>query len=150
MNQLANLKFSWCLGPMEDHICIRWWNFKYTLKYLINWWRNLLKKSHKIPRWIRVSKANKLQTLDEFLIKIINEDLGDPYMLSRSNLNHLLIDLLALRVLNHIYELDGAWVITHYLQKQQTIHWHIFGIFVSKQRKMKYDTIKCAWWSLPM
>ena len=108
MNHLASLTFSWLLGLMEDHICVRWCNMKYPLKYLINCWRNLLKKSHKIPRWIRVSKANQLQTLDDFLIKITCEDHGDPYMMLRANVNQLLIVLLALRVSNPRYELDGA------------------------------------------
>jgi hypothetical protein len=36
------------------------------------------------------------------------EDHGDPYMTLRDKLNQILIDLLALRVLNPRYDLDGA------------------------------------------
>jgi hypothetical protein len=48
-------------------------------------------------------------------------------MMSRTIVNHLLIDLLALSVLNPRYELDEALVDTHYLQTQQTIHFWYFG-----------------------
>ena len=110
MNHLASLTFSWLLGLMEDHICIIWWNMKYLLKYLTKWWRNLLKKLHKIPKWIRVSKANQFQTLDDFLIKIACEDHGGSYMILRAIVNHFLIDILAMRVLNPRYELDESKV----------------------------------------
>ena len=54
---------------------------------------------------------------------MISEDYMDPYMMSIINVNHLLINLLALRVSNLNYELDEALgEHTHYLQKQQTIH----------------------------
>ena len=44
---------------------------------------------------------------------MIDEEHGDPYMMSRVNVNHLLISLLALRVLNPRYELDEAHVDAH-------------------------------------
>ena len=69
---------------------------------------------------------------------MINEDHGDPYMMSRTNVNHLLIDLLALRVSNPSCELDEALVDAHTTYKRnKDIHRHIFGILVSKQNKNK-------------
>ena len=50
-------------------------------------------------------------------------------MMSRTNLNHLLIDLLALRVLNPRYELDGAWVNTHTTYKSNKLYIDIFLAF---------------------
>ena len=60
---------------------------------------------------------------------MINEDHGDSYMMSRANVNHILIDLLALRVLNPIYELGGAWVITHTTYKSNKLYIDIFLVF---------------------
>jgi hypothetical protein len=69
-----------------------------------------LKKLLKIPRQTRVSKANYLQTLEEYLIKVTYEDHGDSYMMLRAIVNQFLIELLALRVLNPRYELDRSKV----------------------------------------
>ena len=49
--------------------------------------------------------------------------------MSRINVNHLLIDLLALRVLNPRYELDGAWVNTHTTYKSNKLYIDIFLVF---------------------
>ena len=137
MNQLASLIFSWLLGLMEDHICVRWWNMKYPLKYLIKCWRNLLKKLQKIPRWIRVSKANQFQTLDDFLIKITYKDHEDSYMMLRAILNQFLIELLALRVLNPIFELDRSKVSMCPTYKRVRLYKDIFLVFwlVDKEKK---------------
>jgi hypothetical protein len=64
---------------------------------------------------------------------MINEDHGAPYMMIRTNENHLLIALLALRVSNPSCELDEALVGAHTTYKRnKAIHIHIFGILVSK------------------
>ena len=77
---------------------------------------------------------------------MISEDYGDQYMMSRTNLNNLLIYLVVLRVTNPNCELDEALVDAHTTYKRnKAIHRHIFGILVSKQMKIKYYTIKCAW-----
>ena len=71
--------------------------------------------------------------------------MGDPYMISRTNMNYILIDLITLRVSNPSCELDEALVDAHTTYKRnKVIHRHIFGILVSKQGKTKYDTIKYA------
>ena len=76
---------------------------------------------------------------------MIDEDHEDSYMMSRTIVNHLLIDLLALRVSNPNCELDEALVDAHTTYKRnKAIDRHIFGILVSKQTKIEYDTIKCA------
>jgi hypothetical protein len=77
-----------------------------------------------------VSKANQLQTLDDFLIKITCEDHGDPYMMLRSIVNHFLIEILALRVLNPIYELDRAYVNIHTTYKSKKLYNDIFLVFL--------------------
>ena len=67
-------------------------------------------------------------------------------MMSIPNLNHPLIYFLAFRVSNPRCEFDEAYVDAYTTYKRnKVIHIHIFGILVSKQRKIKYDTIKCVW-----
>ena len=60
---------------------------------------------------------------------MICEDHWDPYMMSRVNLKHLLISLLALRVLNPKYELDRAYVSMHTTYKRVKLYIDIFLVF---------------------
>ena len=74
------------------------------------------------------------------------EDHGDPYMILRSNVNQIFIDLLALRVLNPRYELDEALVDAHTTYKSNKLYIDIFLVFwVVNNEKTKYDTINSAW-----
>ena len=78
---------------------------------------------------IRVSKANQLQILDDFLIKITCEDHGDSYMILRANVNLLFINLLAMRVIKPRYELDRSKVSIHTTYKRVKLYNDIFLVF---------------------
>jgi hypothetical protein len=59
-------------------------------------------------------------------------------MILRAIVNHFLIELLALRVLNLRYELDRSKVSIHTTYKKvRQMQRHIFGILVSKDDKIQ-------------
>jgi hypothetical protein len=67
---------------------------------------------------------------------MINEEHGDPYMMSRTIVNHLLIDLLALRVSNPSCELDRTLVDAHTTyRRNKAIHRHIFVFWLVNKEK---------------